>query len=176
VVLDQRPEAPNLVAVRLAPDHRVRVADGYGRQLDLFARDLDRLRLSDLDLAHVELDLAAAEPSGDLARPDPDAHPLLPAPPCEPARRDPRSVPGELGRRAVRVPDHDLGLGAVRGDDFEDPVRADAEVVVADAPDPLRRQRNVQLRPFHEQVIVPETVPFRESHPRGRPAGAGHPG
>ena len=154
----------------------MRVADRDRRQLDLLAGYGQGFRLSHLDLADVELDLLPAKPCRDLARPNTDADDLLPAPPGEPAGSDPRPVPGELRGGAVRVPDHDVGLGAVGGDDLEDPVRAHAEVVVADPLDPLRRQRNVQVGPLHEQVVVPETVPFRESHPRGRPEGAGRPG
>jgi len=113
---------------------------------------------------------------GDLARPDADPDCILAAPAREPACGDARSVSRQLGGRAIRVPDHDLGLGAVRGDDLEDPVRADAEVVVADAPDVIGRQGDGQLCPLNEQVVVAETVPFRQFHPRARPEGAGRGG
>ena len=158
-------------------DDSVRVPDRHRRELERFAADFNRLGLADVDLAHFLLDLAvAAYLRGDDARADEDRDPVAARAPCEPAGRDPRAVPGKFRHRAVGVPDHDLGSVVVGRDHFEDPVGADAEVVVADPLDALRRQRNGQLRPLHEQVVVPETVPFRESHPRARPEGAGHPG
>src|SRR3954470_11471049 len=74
VRLHERPEPAHLGAVRLASDYGVRVADGDGRQLDALPPGVDRLRLPDLDLPQVELDLASAEPSGHFARSDADPH------------------------------------------------------------------------------------------------------
>src|SRR5205814_652600 len=122
---------------------------------------------------HLLLDLAvAAKLRVDHARPDEDRDPVAPGPAREPARSDAGAVPGQLGDGAVGVPDHDLGGVTVDGDDLEDAIRPDAEVVVADLLDPLTRQRNVELRPLREQVVVAETVPFRESHPPVRPGCA----
>ena len=94
---------------------------------------------------------------------DPDL--VRAATPREPARGNAGAVAGELSRRAVRIPDHDLGPVAVGRDHLEDPVGANAEVVVADAPDLLGRERCREPFPLHEQVVVPEPVPLRELHP-----------
>ena len=152
-------------------DDRVRVADRDRCQLDLLAADVDRLRLADLDGAHLLLDLAlAAHRCADHARADDDPHLVRAAATGEPAGGDPRAVARQLGDRAVRVPDHDLGRVAVRGDDLEDPVRADAEVVVADPLHPLGRQRDRQLGALDEQVVVAEAMPLRELHPATLPS------
>ncbi len=164
--LDERPEAKQLEALRFAADDRVRIPHRNRRQLDLLAPHRDRLGLPHLDGADVELDLrTVAHPGRHLARTHADPHLLRAAAPGEPACGDARTVSGELGRRAVRVPDHDLRPVAVGRDHLEDPVRADAEVVVADTPDLLGREWRGELVPLHEQVVVPEPVPLRELHP-----------
>src|SRR5438034_3137286 len=172
VLLDERAQAQKLGSVRVAADDGVRVPDRHRRELDRLAADVDRLRLAHLDLAHLLLHFTvAAQPGADDALPDEDPDPVVSAAPREPAGGDARTVAGELGDGSVRVPDHDFSRVAVGRDHLEDPVRADTEVVVADALDVLRVQRDVELRPLHEQVVVPQTVPFRESHPRARPEG-----
>src|SRR4051812_1848608 len=165
VMLDERAEAQQLGAVGQPLDDGMRVPDRHRRELYLLAVHLDRLRRGHLDLAHPLLDFTlASQPCRDEPRPDQDA-PLVGAGAAgEPACGDPRAVAGELRDRAVRVPDHDLGRVAVRRDDFQNPVRADAEVVVADALDRLRRQRSVELGLLDEQVVVAEPVPLGELH------------
>ena len=170
VVLDERAEAEELGAVGVAADDRVRVADRDRRELDLGAVDRERLRGADLHSAHLGLDLEpAAHARDDLARPDGDDDLVGAAPAGQPAGGDARAVPRELGRRAVRVPDDDLGARPVGGEHLEDPVRADAEVVVAEPPDERRLQRAADVSPLDEQVVVAEPVPLRESHRRPRP-------
>src|SRR3954453_11011038 len=168
VRLDERAEAQQLRALGVAADDRVRVADRDGRQLDAFALDGDRLGLADLDSPHLLLDLAAAaHRRRHLPRPYDDSHLVAAAAAREPACRDTRPVPGELRRGAVGVPDHDLGAVTVGGDDLEDAVGADAEVVVADPAHALLGQRRRQIGPLQEQVVVAEAVPFRELHRAG---------
>ena len=168
VVLDQRAKTEQLGAIRHSLDHSVRVADRDRSQLDLVAVDVDRLRLPDGDRAHLLLDVATtAQPCQDRAWADEDPHLVGAGPPRQPARSDARAVPGELGDRAVRVPDDHLGGVVVRRDHLEDAVGADPEVVVADALHSLRRQRNRQLGLLHEQVVIAEAVPFGELHRAG---------
>ena len=111
----------------------------------------------------------AAHARDDLARPDGDDDLVGAAPAREPAGGDARPVAGELGRRAVRVPDDDLGARPVGGEHLEDPVGADADVVVAEPADERRLEREADLSPLDEQVVVAEPVPLRESHRRPRP-------
>ena len=166
------PQAKELGAIGLAPDDRVRVADGDRDELDRLSRDVDRLGLPHLDRAHVRLDLLAlAHLRDDLARADRDAHGACAASAGKPASRDSRPVARELGGRAVGVPDDDLGGIAVRRRDLDDAVGADAEVVVADPLHPFGRQREGKLSPLDQQVIVAEPVPLRELHLRCRPEG-----
>ena len=157
VRLEQRPDERKVV--RVADDDRVRVPHRDGGHPETG----DALGLVHLDRAHVLLDEVSAQHAcDDLSRPDPYAHLVGARPLCEPARRDARAVPGELGGRAVGVPDHDLRRRAVDGHDLQDPVR------IADlAANELRRQPS-RLR---EQVDVPVGVPARRSHRRPRPAG-----
>ena len=83
----------------------------------------------------------------------------------EPCSCDPAAVARELRHRAVGVPDHDLGLGAVGRDDLEHAVRADAVPDVAEPAGELGVERPAELVPLDEQVAVTERVPLRESHP-----------
>ena len=148
VILDQRAQAEELVALRLAADDCMRVADRDRHEFDALVADVDRLRLPHLDRANVHLDLLAVAHRGDdLARPDGDPHLAGAATTGEPARRDPRSVAGELGGRAVRVPDHDLGAIAVRSRHLDDAVGADAEVVVAQPSGHARASAGRQAQP-----------------------------
>ncbi len=76
VVLDQRAQAEELVALRLAADDCMRVADRDRDELDGLVADVDRLRLPHLDRADVHLDLLAVAHRGDdLARPDGNPRP-----------------------------------------------------------------------------------------------------
>src|SRR5262245_23090264 len=165
VMLDQRAETEQFGAIRQALDHGMRVPDRDRGELDVLAVDLDRLRLPDVDRAHLLLDVAlAAEPREHHARADEEPNLVGAAPSRKPARRDPRAVPGELGDGAVRVPDDHLGSVVVRRDHLEDAVGADAEVVVADALHPLRCQGDRELGLLDEQVVVAEAVPLGELH------------
>src|SRR5439155_22978327 len=82
-----------------------------------------------------------------------------------------RSVARELGRRAVRVPDDDLRAVGVSGKDFEDAVRAHAEVVVTELADERAREGLPESGALDEHVIVAEPVPLLE----GDPAHGDHP-
>jgi hypothetical protein len=125
----------------------------------------------DDDRPHDRLRGEAVEHPGDhLPVTDPHTHVPLAGACCEPAGGDSRSVPGELGRRAVGVPDDDIGRRALDGHDLEDPVRPDATVVVAEPPHRGRVEGTLEVRPLEEQVVVPEPVPVRESHRRSPPA------
>ena len=77
-----------------------------------------------------------------------------------------RAVAGELGLGAVRVEDPQardeprlVGLG-----EQQDPVRADAGVRRADAPDPRRRQLERERALLEDHVVVAERLPLLEVH------------
>ena len=131
MVLDERAEPQELRALGISADDRVRVADGDGRELERQSVDFELLRIANLHAPHLGLNL---EPSShrcsDLPRADrhPDLVPSRLA--RQPTRSDPRPVSRELGRRAVRVPDHNVHARAGDRGHLEDPVRSDAKVVV----------------------------------------------
>jgi hypothetical protein len=164
VPLDERPEAEELPAGRLAPDDRMRVADSHRRELDAFALHLERLRPPDLDRAEVDLDIAVLHPGRNRPVAETHAGEGDPTSPSEPHGGDPGAVPGQLGSRAVRVPDHDLRLGASHVDDLENPVGSHALVGIAEPPGLLGPERLGKLAPLEQQVRVPERVPLREPH------------
>ena len=170
VVLDERAQAQEIGAVGLLPDHGMWVADRDRCELHLGAVDSERLDRPDLDLAHLGLDREpVAHPRDDLAWADSDHDLVGAAPAREPAGGDTGAVPGELGRRAVGVPDDDLGARALGGEHLENAVGADSHVVVAEPADERRLQREADLSPLDEQVVVGEPVPLRESHRPLRP-------
>jgi hypothetical protein len=172
VVLDRGPEPKELVVVGRVANDRVWVADRDGHHLVLLSVDVERLLLPHLDGAHLGLDLlAVAHRRHDLARPDFDPDAIETVSPRQPAGGDPRPVSGQLRGRAVGIPDDDLRRVTVRRQHFDDAVRADAEVVVADLLHALGRQRQGKLSPLDQQVVVAEPVPLRELHPRPRPEG-----
>ncbi len=151
----QQPPDPEQLA-RVALDDRVRVADVDRDEADPF----DLLGLSDVDQAEVLLDQPAAEhPGGHLAWADLHRHDLGAGLLGEPACGDPRAVAGQLGLRAVGVPDHELEPVLPARSDLEDPVG------VADfCAHGLGRERLLS-----DEVDVPLRLPARRSHRRAPP-------
>src|SRR5436853_591356 len=155
-------EPAQLSTLRLAADHGVRIADRHGRDLDLLAVEVEPLRLTDVDDPDVEDDLAVTPHVGcRLSTADADLHFRLADPAREPCGDDAGAVAGELRRRTVRIPDPDVGSRAGGGEDLEHSVGTNAEVVVAESPNRVRRQRRRQLSLLDEQVVVAERVPLR---------------
>src|SRR5206468_130871 len=75
VPFDERAEAQKVRALGLAANHRVRVADGDRRQLELLAVDVESLARADLDRADVHADARRVEHRrAHLARTDAQAH------------------------------------------------------------------------------------------------------
>src|SRR4029453_11556402 len=130
---DRRTEPQELVVVGRVADDRVRVADRDGHHLVLLSVDVDLLLLPPLDRAHPPPDLLAVAHRGhDLARPDLDPDAIVTVSARQPAGGDPRPVSRDVRGGAGAIPDDDLRRVAVRGQHFDDAVRTDAEVVVAD--------------------------------------------
>src|SRR6266545_473980 len=67
-----------------------------------------------------------------------------------------------FGRRAVGVPDDDVGPSAVFGHDFENSVRTHAEVVVAEPTNERGFEAAIERAPLHEQIVIAQPVPFLE--------------
>ena len=165
MVLDQRPEAQQLGALGVAADDGVRVPHRDGCELHARPVDVQELHRSHLHRPHVHLHLEPAPHAGDdLAGADGNRDLAGARASGQPAGGDARAVAGELGRRAVRVPDDDLGARTFDGQDFQDAVRADSQVIVAEAPYERRPERGADVSPLEEQVVVAEAVPLRESH------------
>ena len=169
VALDKWAEPQQLIALRLAPEDGVRVADRDRRELEALAADLDRLGRADLGEPEIDLDLVSADTGGDEPLAQAHAGEGDPAPPREPECGDPRPVARDLGARPVRVPDDDVGLGSPDVRDLEDAVRADPVVRVAETPHLVGHERGREISPLDEQVRVTERVPLRESHRPPRP-------
>src|SRR6266545_4037 len=153
MILDERPEPQELGAVGLPSDNGMRVPDRDGREGGREPVDVQAFGRRDLDGSHVHLDLPRA---------DDDGHVLEAGAPGEPAGRDASSVPGKLGRRAVGVPDDDVGPSAVFGHDFENSVRTHAEVVVAEPTNERGFEAAIERAPLHEQIVIAQPVPFLE--------------
>jgi len=132
--------------------------------------EVERLHLPHLDRSDIERDVAVlADDSFDLARSDRDRDSLGARPARKPGRDDAHAVAGELGDRAVGIPDADLGLRTVGGHDLEEAVRTDAVVVVAQLRNGVRRQRLGEVSLLDQQVIVAQRLPLRQFHVRSRP-------
>ena len=145
----------------------MRVSDRNGDELDLLAVDLERLGLADGHVAHLHLDLESAEHARlDCSLTHAHAHLSAGIPACQPARSDASAVTGQLGERAVWVPDLHVDLVAAHRDDLDDAVGADPEVIVAELPHALGRELELRLRLLQEQVVVSQSVPLRQSHRR----------
>ena len=116
MAFEQRPDPFDLG--RVAFDDRVRVSDRDRHELD----PVEPLGSPDLDRSQLLLDQLAADsrPGHPLA--DADSHLSGTASIGEPAGSDTSPVAGQLGPRAVGIPDHDLGLDALDTHDFEDAV------------------------------------------------------
>ena len=142
MTLDARTEPEQLAAFGLATDDSVWIADRDGREVDSFVSEVERLRLPHFHLSDVQRDVAVRADYGvEGARPDRDRDALRTRPAREPGGNDANAVAGELGGRAVGVPDANLGSCPVAGRDLQEPVRPDAVVVVAELPDAVRCQR-----------------------------------
>ena len=114
--LQQRPDPRQVV--RVADHDRVRVADVDHDHVQLG----DPLRLGDGHGPQLLLYVAVLDSRDGLASPDANADFAGSRSIGEPARGDARAVAGQLGRRAVRVPDDDVGFGVRGGDDLDDAV------------------------------------------------------
>ena len=149
--LDLRAEPEQVLAVRSEAYHRMRVPDRDRRQLDPLVAELDRLRLPHLDVTQPHRDGAVLPDRRRIcASGNGDRHLRGPGAPTEPRGRDAAAVAGELGHRPIGVPDHDLRMRAVRSDDLDDAVGADA---VADVAEPLRElsvERPAELLPLED--------------------------
>jgi hypothetical protein len=152
--LEQRPDARQFV--RVADHDRVGIADVD----DDYVQPCDLLGLSDGDRAEILLHVTVLDSRDGRTRPDVDAHFLGARSIGEPPGRDTGAVARKLCRRAVGVPDHDVGAIGRRGDNLDDAVG-----VAHRRSHALRGQADV----VSEQVDVPVRVPLRESHPRPRP-------
>src|SRR5262249_23517249 len=83
-------------------------------------------------------------------------------------REDPEPVAGFLRLAAVGVEDAQPEVGARRGHEQENAVRADAPVPVADTRNRFRRERRAQVLLVDDDVVVAEPVTLREGdHGRG---------
>src|SRR6266849_1818425 len=83
-------------------------------------------------------------------------------------REDAEPIPGLLRLAAVRVEDAQSEIGALRGNEQEDAVRADAPVPVAHAADGPGRERSAEILLVDHDIVVAETVALREGdHGRG---------
>ena len=154
--LEQRPETRQVVWI--SHHDRVRVADVDHDHVQA----LDLLRPGDGHRSQFLFHVAVLDARDGLARSDANADLRDAGSICEPAGRDARAVPGQLGRRAVGIPDHDIGLGLRGGDNLDDAVGV---------PDLDAHALRTQPALVSEQVDVPVRVPLRESHPRPRLTG-----
>src|SRR5262249_32803646 len=77
-------------------------------------------------------------------------------------REDSQPVAGLLRLAAVGIEDAQPEVGARRGPEQENAVRADAPVPVADAGDRLGRERRAQVLLVHDDVVVAEPVALGE--------------
>jgi hypothetical protein len=170
--LDARAESKQLAALRLAPHDRVGIPHRDRRELHPLVAEVERLGLPHLDASDVELDLSVvAHVALDLEPADAQCHLPGTGLPREPCGDDPCSVSGQLRCRAVGIPDQQLGPRTVDRHDFEQPVGADAVVVVTQTPHTVRCQWVGKLSPLDQQVIVAERLPLRQFHLRPRRAG-----
>ena len=164
MVLDEGAQAEELFRSGIARDYGVRVSDRDRRELQLVPLTSSssvgatstgpmsistsrppRIARVHLTLADGDRDLAGARSPG------------------KPAGGDPRPVARELGGRAVRVPDDDLGARPLGGERPRGsrPSRCRSGSRRAGARG--RFERSAELLPLYEQVVVAEPVPFRES-------------
>ena len=170
VTLDSRTEPEQLAAFGLATDDSVWIAHRHRREVDSLVTEVERLRLPHFHLSDVQRDVAVRTDHGvEVARPDRDRDALGTRLAREPGCNDANAVAGELGGRAVGVPDTNLGSCPVDGRDLQEPVRPDAVVVVAELPDAVRCQRLGELSLLDQQVVVAERLPLRQFHWRCRP-------
>ena len=138
------------------------------------------LRRAEGGVAHLDGHLVHA-PAGEVAhrldhaalRLDPHGRLLEAATLPEVLREDPEAVAGLLGLAPVGIEDAEPHVGDARGRPEKDPVRADAPVAVADPADRGRAQREVDVPLLHDEVVVPEPVPLRESRHRLLASGVG---
>ena len=165
VSFDARAETLQFAALRLAADDRVRVANGDRREFHALVAQVERLGLPHLDTSDVDFDpLAVANDRLDVARADRQRHLLGLRLARKPRRDDSHAVAGQLGCRAVRIPDPHLGVRPFHLQYLKQTVGSDAVVVVAEVPDTIRRQRFWKLSPYDQQVVVAERLPLRQCH------------
>src|ERR671935_95469 len=119
ISLHARPEPPQLPALRLAPNHGVRIAHGNGGEIDALCAEVERLFGADLDVADVKHDIG---PVHFCLRGPPrnaDGYAVFAAASRKPCGDDACSVSRKLGRRSVGIPDAHVRARGVDRRDLE---------------------------------------------------------